>query len=119
MLTFQDLNIPKLLLNALADLGYSSPTPIQSASYPIILSGKNIVGIAQTGTGKTLAYMLPLLKELKYSKQTQPRILILVPTRELVLQVVEQINSYAKYMDVRVIGVYGGTNIKTQMQAVL
>ncbi len=119
MLTFQDLNIPKLLLNALADLGYSSPTPIQSASYPIILSGKNIVGIAQTGTGKTLAYMLPLLKELKYSKQTQPRILILVPTRELVLQVVEQINSYAKYMDLRVIGVYGGTNIKTQMQAVL
>ena len=119
MLTFQDLNIPKLLLNALADLGYSYPTPIQSASYPMILSGKNIVGIAQTGTGKTLAYMLPLLKELKYSKQTQPRILILVPTRELVLQVVEQINSYAKYMDVRVVGVYGGTNIKTQMQAVL
>lgn len=119
MQTFQDLNISKFLLNALNEIGYIYPTPIQAAAYSIILSGKNTVGIAQTGTGKTLAYMLPLLKDLKYSSQIQPRILILVPTRELVLQVVGQINSYVKYMDVRVVGVYGGTNIKTQIQSVL
>ena len=119
MHTFSDLNLSKALSNAVSDLGFDRPTPIQLESYPIILSGKNIVGIAQTGTGKTLAYMLPLLKELKFSKQVHPRILILVPTRELVLQVVQQISTYAKYMQVRVMGVYGGTNIKTQMQAVM
>lgn len=119
MQTFQDFNLPKFLVHALNDLEYKNPTPIQTACYPIILAGKNVVGIAQTGTGKTLAYMLPLLKELKYSRQIQPRILILVPTRELVLQVVDQIKSYAKYLDLRILGVFGGTNIKTQIQAVL
>ncbi len=114
MNTFADLNLPKSLLHAMQDLGFVHPTPIQFDSYPVILSGKNIVGIAQTGTGKTLAYSLPLLRELKFSKQIHPRILILVPTRELVIQVVQQITAYAKYMQVRVMGVYGGTNINTQ-----
>ena len=77
-----------------------------------------MVGIAQTGTGKTFAYMLPLLQELPFSKQENPRILVLVPTRELVLQVVEEIEKFAKYLSVRVVGVYGGTNINTQKQAV-
>ena len=98
----------------MGDLSFRQFTPIQDEAFTAILSGKNVVGIAQTGTGKTLAYMLPLLKELKYSDQIAPRILILVPTRELVLQLVEQINEYAKYMSVRVLGVYGGTNINTQ-----
>lgn len=118
MHTFADLNLSKALLHAIDDLAFVKPTAIQLESYPIILSGKNIVGIAQTGTGKTLAYMLPLLKELKFSKQIHPRVLILVPTRELVLQVVQQITTYTKYMQVRVLGVYGGTNINTQKQAV-
>ncbi|MEP7323667.1 MAG: DEAD/DEAH box helicase [Saprospiraceae bacterium] len=117
MSTFAEFNLPKALNYAIQDLGFEKPTPIQSQAYSIILSGKNIVGIAQTGTGKTLAYMLPLLTGLKFSKQVHPRILILVPTRELVLQVVEQINAYAKYMQVRVMGVYGGTNINTQKEA--
>ena len=119
MKTFKDFNLSKQLNFAIDDLGFEKPTPIQSESFNVILSGKDIVGIAQTGTGKTFAYMLPILEEIKYSKQINPRILVLVPTRELVLQVVENINSYAAYKDVRVIGVYGGANINTQRQAVL
>ena len=118
MKTFEDLKLSKPLYQALENLGIDSPTPIQSEAYPVILSGKDVVGIAQTGTGKTFAYMLPLLKDLKFSKEIHPRILILVPTRELVLQVVEQVESLSKYSNARVQGVYGGTNMNTQAQAV-
>jgi len=118
MNTFDNFNLSKQLQNAIADIGFLNPTPIQKDAYPIILSGKDIVGIAQTGTGKTFAYMLPILQELKFSKQKNPRILILVPTRELVLQMVEMIESFAKYINIRVLGVYGGTNINTQKHAV-
>ena len=117
--TFQKFGLSKQLNFALEDLGFKKPTPIQSETFNIILSGKDVVGIAQTGTGKTLAFMLPILEELKFSKQINPRILVLVPTRELVLQIVENINSYASYMNVRTVGVYGGANINTQKQAVL
>ncbi len=99
-------------------MGFEQATPIQEQAYPVILSGKDMVGIAQTGTGKTLAYLLPILKELKFSKQPHPRILILVPTRELVVQVAEQVEDLTKYMNLRVLGVYGGVNINTQSQAV-
>lgn len=118
MNTFEDFNLSKQLHYAIDDLGYIRPTPIQSDTFSKILSGKDIVGIAQTGTGKTFAYMLPILQDLKFSKQVSPRILILVPTRELVLQVVEQIESFAKYINVRVLGIYGETNINTQRQAI-
>jgi ATP-dependent RNA helicase RhlE len=118
MNTFENFNLTKQLQNAIADMGFNSPTPIQKEAYSIILSGKDIVGIAQTGTGKTFAYMLPILQELKFSKQKNPRILILVPTRELVLQMVEMIEGFAKYINIRVLGVYGGTNINTQKHAV-
>jgi len=111
---FKDFNLKAPLANALDDLGFSRPTPIQKESFSPILSGRNVVGIAQTGTGKTLAYMLPLLRELRYHESPHPRILVIVPTRELVLQLVEQIGLFAKYLDLRVVGVYGGTNIQTQ-----
>ncbi|MFC2176333.1 DEAD/DEAH box helicase [Bacteroidota bacterium] len=114
MMTFNDINLNKQLLNAIDDLGFTAPTPIQEQAFPVILSGKNVVGIAQTGTGKTLGYMLPILQDYKYSKKKETTVLILVPTRELVLQVVEQIESFAKYLSVKVVGVYGGTNINTQ-----
>jgi ATP-dependent RNA helicase RhlE len=117
MESFEELNISRQLLSAIADLGFTQPTPIQAEAFPVGMSGQNIVGIAQTGTGKTLAYMMPILQRLKYSKDYKPRVIILVPTRELVVQVVEQIELYAKYMSVRVLGVYGGVNIKTQMGA--
>lgn len=119
MNTFDNFNISKQLLNAITELGFEKPTPVQIESFPVILSGKDVVGIAQTGTGKTLAYMLPLLHELKYSNQINPRILILVPTRELVIQLVEMIESFTKYQNVRILGVYGGTNIKTQKEAIV
>jgi ATP-dependent RNA helicase RhlE len=118
MNSFENFNLSKPLRNAITDLGFERPTPIQAETFSIILSGKDVVGIAQTGTGKTFAYMLPILQDLKFSKQIPPRVLVLVPTRELVLQMVEMIESFAKYINVRVLGVYGGTNINTQKHAV-
>lgn len=118
MSDFEQLNLSGPLRNALSDLGYSAPTPIQAEAYPVILSGQDIVGIAQTGTGKTFAYLLPILRDMKYSEEINPKVLILVPTRELVLQVVEQAKSLTTYINARVMGVYGGTNINTQKKAV-
>lgn len=117
MESFDDFKISNQLRNAITDLGFKKPTPIQSEAFPVILSGKDVVGIAQTGTGKTFAYMLPILQELKFSKEIHPRVLILVPTRELVLQVVEEIEKFSKYTSVRVLGVYGGANINKQKDA--
>lgn len=117
-MAFQDLNLSKQLLNSLDDLGFTTPTPIQEQSFNVVSSGIDVVGIAQTGTGKTFAYMMPILKNLPYSTQQNPRVLVLVPTRELVVQVVDEIEKLAKYINVRVLGVYGGTNINTQKQDV-
>ena len=117
-MNFQDLNLNTPLRNALEDLGFSTATPIQEQAFSPIMSGRDVVGIAQTGTGKTLAYLLPLLRMLKYSEQINPRILILVPTRELVVQVVEELEKLSKYINLRIAGVYGGTNINTHRQLV-
>ena len=111
---FSDINLNKQLQNAVSDLELTKQTPIQEKTFSEILSGTDIVGIAQTGTGKTIAYCLPLLQELSYSDQKNPRILILVPTRELVVQVVETMESLTQYISCRIVGVYGGTNINTQ-----
>ena len=118
MITFKDLNLSKQLLRALDDIGFENPTPIQEKAFPIISSGTDAVGIAQTGTGKTFAYLLPILRQLTYSEQRQPRVLIVVPTRELVAQVVGEIEKLTKYMNVRCYGVYGASNINTQKQKV-
>ena len=118
MLSFEDFKLTTPLSNALKDLGFIEPTPIQEASFNVICAGKDVVGIAQTGTGKTLAYSLPLLRNLKYTIQENPRVLILVPTRELVVQVVESLNELNSYTNNRVLGVYGGTNINTQKQQI-
>ncbi|MBN2683528.1 MAG: DEAD/DEAH box helicase, partial [Bacteroidales bacterium] len=118
MNSFSHFNLPKPLFNAIEDMGFDSPTPMQEQAFSVIRSGKDMVGIAQTGTGKTLAYILPILKDLKFSKQIPPRVVILVPTRELVLQVVEMAESMTKYMNVRVLGVFGGKNISVQKLAV-
>ncbi len=114
MQSFEDFKISKQLQYAITDLGYEKPTPIQVKAFPVISSGKDVVGIAQTGTGKTFAYMLPILQGLKFSKEKHPRVLILVPTRELVVQTVDEIKKFSKYINNRVIGVFGGTNINTQ-----
>lgn len=114
MTTFKDLNLSKPLWNALDDLQFTHPTPIQEKSFSSIMSGKDIIGIAQTGTGKTLAYLLPSLRQWNFSKKATPQIAILVPTRELVAQIVEEIEKLTTYMNVVTIGVYGGANIRTQ-----
>lgn len=118
MITFKDLNLTKPLLNALSDIGFDNPTPIQEKAFPVIMSGKDAVGIAQTGTGKTFAYLLPILRQLTFSEQRQPRVLIVVPTRELVVQVVDEVAKLSAYMQARCVGVYGGGNINIQKQKV-
>jgi len=118
MNSFEDFKLNKQLNNAVTELGFGKPTPIQEKAYPVIKSGKDMVGIAQTGTGKTFAYLMPILNDLKFSKQFNPRVLIIVPTRELVLQVVQNIEQLTTYMNIRALGVYGGTNINTQKHAV-
>ncbi len=113
-MNLKDLNLRKQLLAALADLNYTTPTTIQEKVFSVVMSGADVCGIAQTGTGKTLAYLLPLLNQWKYSKDKNPSILIVVPTRELVAQVVEMVKKLSGYLSLDVIGVYGGANINTQ-----
>lgn len=113
-MTFDDLNLNTPLLTALDDLGYTNPTTIQHKVFPIVMSGRDVCGIAQTGTGKTFAYLLPCLRQWKFSKNKDPQILVIVPTRELVAQVVETVKKLTPYMTLTVVGVYGGANINTQ-----
>ncbi len=112
--TFADFDIPEKILDVLADMELFEPTPIQEKSFKPILSGRDIMGIAQTGTGKTLAYLLPVLKGWKYNKTGNPTVLVLVPTRELVVQVSQILENLTENITARIIGVYGGKNINTQ-----
>ncbi len=113
-MTFSDLNLNTPLLEALDDLGYQTPTSIQQKVFSVIMSGRDVCGIAQTGTGKTFAYLLPCLRQLTYAKNRVPQMLIIVPTRELVAQVVNSAKELTTHMTIRTIGVYGGVNINTQ-----
>ena len=115
---FKELNISKQILMALEEAGFDQPTPIQEQAFSVIRSGKDIVGIAQTGTGKTLAYLIPLLMKLHYAQGNYPRAIVIVPTRELVVQVCESVELLTEFMDIRCVGIYGGTNIRTQQSAV-
>lgn len=112
---FTDLKLKKQLLNALSEHGYVHPTTIQAKAFSPIMSGRDVVGLAQTGTGKTLAYLLPLINMWKFTKSPYPQILIIVPTRELVVQVVEQVEMLTERMNLVVGGAYGGANIKRQI----
>lgn len=118
MNTFEQFNLPKSLQKALDEMGLTTPTPIQEKSFSVIMSGRDVMGIAQTGTGKTLAYLLPVLKQWKFVATDTPRLVILVPTRELVVQIVDVIENLTQFMSVRTLGIYGGVNINTQKKAV-
>jgi ATP-dependent RNA helicase RhlE len=118
-MTFEDLNLNKQLLNALTDLGITKPTAIQEKVFSTVMSGKDVIGIAQTGTGKTFAYLLPCLRQFQYSKTRVPQIMIIVPTRELVVQVLEEVKKLANYLSLVAVGVYGGVNIKPQIEEVM
>lgn len=113
-MTFADLNLTNPLLNALNDLGLTTPTPIQERVFSVVMSGRDVCGIAQTGTGKTIAYLLPCLRQYQFAKERIPQLIILVPTRELVVQVVETVRQLTPYMNLAVVGVYGGVNLKPQ-----
>jgi superfamily II DNA/RNA helicase len=123
---FTDLGLCQELLNAVADAGYTTPTPIQVQAIPVVLSGQDVMGGAQTGTGKTAGFGLPILQKLMVHANNSPsparhpvRALILTPTRELAIQVEESIRLYAKYTLLRSTVVYGGVNIKQQTPTLL
>ncbi|HQR27651.1 MAG TPA: DEAD/DEAH box helicase, partial [Nocardioides sp.] len=115
--TFADLGIDRRVLRALDDVGYESPSPIQAATIPALLEGRHVVGLAQTGTGKTAAFAVPILSQLDL-KQKAPQALVLAPTRELALQVSEAFERYAAHLrDVHVLPVYGGQGYGVQLSA--
>src|SRR3954469_10672889 len=103
--TFEEFNFNRQILNAIADAGYTEATPIQQKAIPPILNGQDVMGIAQTGTGKTAAYVLPIIMRLKYAQSEHARALILAPTRELAMQIEENVRTYSKYTDLRVVTV--------------
>ena len=103
---FTSLNLRDEVVQAITDLGYATPTPIQAGMIPIMLKGVDVIGQAQTGTGKTAAFALPILHNFK--PQRQPQALILAPTRELALQVADSMIEYGKHLNLRVLAVYGG-----------
>ncbi|MFC5302448.1 DEAD/DEAH box helicase [Azospira restricta] len=122
---FDELGLAPEILRAIADQGYTEPTPIQQKAIPLVMAGKDIMGGAQTGTGKTAAFTLPLLQRLLPLASPSPsparhpvRALILAPTRELAIQVHENLQSYAKYTAFRTLCVYGGVDIKPQIEAI-
>jgi ATP-dependent RNA helicase RhlE len=115
-MTFDDLNLNKPLLSALQDLQVTTPTTIQHKVFSVVMSGQDVCGIAQTGTGKTFAYLLPCLRQWAFTKDRFPQILVVVPTRELVVQVVESAEKLAAYMNFAVAGFYGGVNMNPQME---
>ena len=90
-ITFEDFNFNRQILNAVADAGYTVPTPIQQKAIPPILNGQDVMGIAQTGTGKTAAYVLPIIMRLKYAQGENARAVIISPTREVAMQIEENI----------------------------
>src|SRR5690606_3755764 len=113
--TFADFKFNKQILSAIEEAGYASPTPIQQKAIPPILAGQDVMGIAQTGTGKTAAFVLPILMKLKYAQGKDARALILSPTRELAMQIEENIRLFATYTDLRTVVLYGGLGPKTQL----
>ena len=113
---FASLGIAAPVLKAVMQLGYEQPSPVQAASIPILLTGKNLLGTAQTGTGKTAAFALPFLSQLD-EKQKTPQVLVLTPTRELAIQVAEAFQSYAKHIKgFHVLPIYGGADIGGQLR---
>ena len=117
-MSFSSLGLSEPLLRALDELGYATPTPVQLQAIPAVLSGRDVMAAAQTGTGKTAAFALPLLQRLANGSRVKPnhiRALVLAPTRELAVQVAEAIAAYGKYLPLRTGVVYGGVKINPQM----
>ncbi|HZI71765.1 MAG TPA: DEAD/DEAH box helicase, partial [Nitrososphaeraceae archaeon] len=112
--TFQQLGLDLGIIKALKENGFEEPFPIQEAAIPLILKGEDIIGQAHTGTGKTAAFALPLLTKIKIKHKGPIQALILVPTRELAVQVTNEINKFARYTGIRTVAIYGGQSIGLQ-----
>src|SRR5450759_4534094 len=118
-MSFESLGLRVELLSAIAAQGYTEPTPIQAGAIPLVLEGRDLLAGAQTGTGKTAAFALPIVQRLSEKipreKRRKPRALVLVPTRELAAQVSEEMNTYARRLSLRSTMIYGGVTIKAQI----
>lgn len=116
-MNFSDLGLETELLRAVTDKGYDTPTPIQQKAIPAVLTGRDVLAGAQTGTGKTAAFVLPLLQQLGTAQATLPRVLVLSPTRELTAQIADNAKHYGKYKNIRSVVIFGGVSEKPQIQA--
>ena len=117
-MSFSKLGLSDPLLRAVSDKGYSTPSPIQAEAIPAVLKGHDVMAAAQTGTGKTAGFTLPLLQKLSQgllAKPNQARALVLTPTRELAAQIAENVEAYGKYLNLRSAVVFGGVKINPQM----
>ena len=120
-ITFSQLGLDSRLLNTLSELGIVNPTPIQQQAIPHVLQGKDVLAGAQTGTGKTAAFGLPLIQRFieqpwqREANSKEIRALVLVPTRELAQQVLDSLQAYAKGTELKIVAVYGGTSMKVQL----
>ena len=116
-MNFNELNLSPELLRAIEDLGYTQTTPIQEKTIPVMLEGLDLIGQSQTGTGKTAAFGLPLIQSIVPSDKKRPQALIMCPTRELSIQVAEELRKFAKYTEnVRTVTIYGGQPISVQIR---
>ncbi|MCD6174218.1 MAG: DEAD/DEAH box helicase, partial [Planctomycetes bacterium] len=119
---FKTMGLADPLVQGILATGYTAPTEIQSQAIPAILDGKDIIGCAQTGTGKTAAFVLPMLHRLETvpqkSKKKKPRVLVVTPTRELAVQIEQAVRGYGRFMKLKTVAVYGGTRIEPQMKVV-
>ena len=117
MKTFEELGVASSILKAIQEMGYEAPMPVQEEVIPILLGEDNdVIALAQTGTGKTAAFGIPILQKIDVSKY-HPQALILCPTRELCLQIADDLNDYSKYINnLKVLPVYGGSSIDSQIK---
>jgi ATP-dependent RNA helicase RhlE len=116
--SFHDFKLNKQLLSAIEDAGFDRPTEIQQKCIPLLMGGQEVIGIAQTGTGKTAAYVIPVLMKVRYAQGTEPRAVILAPTKELTIQIAEHTQQLARYTDLRILPIYGGIGPKTQIETI-
>jgi ATP-dependent RNA helicase RhlE len=116
-MSFSDLGLLPELARAVAEKGYETPTPIQLQAIPAVLEGRDLLASAQTGTGKTAAFVLPILQRLQGASGRAPRALVLTPTRELAAQITESAQTYGKHLRLRTVVVFGGVGINPQIDA--
>lgn len=116
-ITFNDLGLPEFILNAVSEMGFSTPSPIQQACIPHLLNGHDVLGMAQTGSGKTAAFSLPLLAKID-TNEKYPQMLVMAPTRELAIQVADACEQFVKFSKgMRIVTLYGGQRYDIQLRA--